>query len=161
MTLCWWWSQQQWVGHFSNFSLDLLNKQKKKRNFEIWLDSFQPHFRHNIRNQMHASVCDCVTLSKGLLHVPSHAHERVLRSVSRGRAGRVRVDRCGDRPANGVAGGRARRARTLSLQHTHAVLNVKLVPLCWHCQQRNPCCNAKSGSKDFLSRQIFHEQCHK
>ena len=64
-------------------------------------------------------VCECVTLSEGLLNVPSHAHQRVLRCVRRGRAGRVRVDRCGDRPADGVAGGRAWRARTLSLRHIH------------------------------------------
>ena len=37
--------------------------------------------------------------------------------MSRGRAGRLRVDRGGDRPAGGVAGGRAWRAGTLSLQN--------------------------------------------
>lgn len=59
----------------------------------------------------------CVTLSEGLLNIPSHAHEWVLRCVSRCRASGVRVDRGGDRPADGVAGGRALRAGTLSLQH--------------------------------------------
>lgn len=57
------------------------------------------------------------TLSEGLLDVPSHAHERVLRCVSRGGHSGVRVDGCGDGPADGVAGGGARRAGTLSLQH--------------------------------------------
>lgn len=42
--------------------------------------------------------------------------------MSRGRAGRVRVDWCGDRPADGVARGRARRAGTLSLQQIQTVL---------------------------------------
>lgn len=32
------------------------------------------------------------------------------------------MDGCGDRPADGVAGGRARRAGTLSLQHIKAIL---------------------------------------
>lgn len=69
-----------------------------------------------------ASVCNCDTLSEGLLNVPSHAHEWVLRCVSRGCDSRVRVDWCGDRPADGVAGGGAWRAGTLSLQHIKAIL---------------------------------------
>ena len=74
------------------------------------------------------NLCHCVTLSEGLLNIPSHAHEWVLRCVSWGGASRVRVDWCGDRPANGVAGWRAWRARTLSLKNTQAVL-MTTVPL--------------------------------
>lgn len=62
------------------------------------------------------SVCLTDTLSEGLLNIPSHAHERVLRRVSRSRSSRVRADRRGDLPAGRVAGGRAWGAGTLSLQ---------------------------------------------
>lgn len=69
------------------------------------------------------SRCSCDTLSEGLLYIPSHAHERVLRCVSRGGNSRVRVDGCWDGPADGVAGGGAWRARTLSLQRREHILN--------------------------------------
>lgn len=60
-------------------------------------------------------MCHGVTLSEGLLNVSPHAHQWVLRCVSGSGAGRVRMDRSRDRPVDGVAGGGAQRAGTLSL----------------------------------------------
>lgn len=57
-----------------------------------------------------------LTLCKGLLNVSPYPGEGVLGRVGRAGAGRGRPHRHGDGPADGVAGGRARRACPLGLE---------------------------------------------
>lgn len=57
-----------------------------------------------------------LTLCKRLLHVSPYPCERVLRRVGRGGAGGRRPNGHGDGPADGVAGGGARRACPLGLE---------------------------------------------
>lgn len=57
-----------------------------------------------------------LTLCKRLLYISPYPSERVVGRVSRGGAGRGGPHRHGDGPADGVAGGGARRACPLGLE---------------------------------------------